>query len=111
MEEAMIAINAVSTRGDVGRSKACAYVLSLRKTMNPTLASAMKKPESRKYVFFARRMKYRAEQAAVSARKSGTLISILTPELFHSLFFISRLVFFLLQLVDQFDGILVLVEA
>jgi hypothetical protein len=86
MEEAMIATKAVSMRGDVGRSKACAYELSPRNRMNPTLASAMKKPESRKYVFFARRMKYSAEQAAVSARKSGTLIRILTPELLHSLF-------------------------
>jgi hypothetical protein len=57
MEEAMIPINAVSMRGDVGRSKACEYVLSLRNRTNPTFASAMKKPESRKYVFFARRMK------------------------------------------------------
>jgi hypothetical protein len=48
MEEAMIATNAVSMRGDVGRSKACAYELSPRNRMNPTLASAMKKPESRK---------------------------------------------------------------
>ena len=57
MEEAIIAINAVSMTGDVGKSNACAYVLSLRNRMNPTLARAMKKPESRKYVFFARRMK------------------------------------------------------
>lgn len=56
-----------------------AYVLSARNRMNPTLASAMKKPESRKYVFLARRIKYRAEHAAVSARKSRTLIRILTP--------------------------------
>ena len=47
--------------------------------MKPTFARAMKKPESRKYVFFARRMKYRAEPAAVSATKSRTLIRILTP--------------------------------
>src|SRR3989442_525960 len=32
----------------------------------------MKNPESRKYVFFARRMKYSAEHEAVSARKSRT---------------------------------------
>jgi hypothetical protein len=67
-------------------SKASAYVLSARNRMNPTLASAMKKPESKKYVFFARRMKYSAELAAASARKSRTLIRILTPGLSHSLF-------------------------
>jgi hypothetical protein len=50
--------------------------------MNPTLASAMKKPESRKYVFFARRMKYSAEHEAMSARKSRTLIRILTSGYF-----------------------------
>jgi hypothetical protein len=67
-------------------SIASAYVLSARNRMNPTLASAMKKPESKKYVFFARRMKYSAEHAAASARKSRTLIRILTPGLSHSLF-------------------------
>jgi hypothetical protein len=67
-------------------SKASAYVLSARNRMNPTLARPMKKPESKKYVFFARRMKYSAELAAVSARKSRTLIRILTPGLSHSLF-------------------------
>jgi hypothetical protein len=67
-------------------SRASAYVISARNRMNPTLASAMKKPESKKYVFFARRMKYSAEHAAVSARKSRTLIRILTPRLSHSLF-------------------------
>ncbi len=50
--------------------------------MKPTLASAMKKPESRKYVFFARRMKYSAEHEAASARKSRTLVRILTPGYF-----------------------------
>jgi hypothetical protein len=57
MEEAMIAINAVSVKGDTGTSKACADVPSARNSMNPTFANAMKKPESRKYVFLARRMK------------------------------------------------------
>lgn len=57
MERAMIAINAVSIGGETGLSNISAYVLSLRKRMNPTLANAMKKPESRKYVFFARRIK------------------------------------------------------
>ena len=80
MEEAMIAINAVPMGADTDVSKASAYVLSARNRINPTLASAMKKPESRKYVFFARRMKYSAELAAVSARKSRTLIRILTPD-------------------------------
>jgi hypothetical protein len=50
--------------------------------MKPTLARAMKKPESRKYVFFARRMKYSAEQEAVRARKSRTLIRILASGYF-----------------------------
>ena len=77
-----MAINAVSTMGDVGKSNVCAYVLSKRKTMNPTLASAMKKPESRKYVFLARRMKYNAEHEALRARKSRTLIRILTSDYF-----------------------------
>ncbi len=86
MEEAMIAINAVPMGAEIGVSNASAYVLSARNRMNPTLASAMKKPESKKYVFFARRMKYSAEHAAVSARKSRTLIRILTPGLSHSLF-------------------------
>jgi hypothetical protein len=48
MEEAMIDIKAVLTKGDVGMPEACAYVLSLRNRMNPTLARAMKNPESRK---------------------------------------------------------------
>lgn len=78
----MIAINAVSIVGDNGTSKVSAYALSVRNRMNPTLASAMKKPESRKYVFFARRMKYRAEHEAASARKSRTLIRMLTPGYF-----------------------------
>jgi hypothetical protein len=50
--------------------------------MNPMLARAMKKPESRKYVFFARRMKYSAAHEAVSARKSRTLIRMLTSDYF-----------------------------
>ena len=79
MEEAMTAISAVPTEADTEVSKASAYVLSARNRMNPTLARAMKKPESKKYVFFARRMKYSAEHAVVSARKSRTLIRILTP--------------------------------
>ncbi len=82
MEVAMIAISAVSMRGSTAASEACAYVLSARNRMNPTLARAMKKPESRKYVFFARRMKYSAEHEAVSARKSRTLIRILTSGYF-----------------------------
>jgi hypothetical protein len=86
MEEAMIAISAVPMGADTEVSRASAYVISARNRMNPTLASAMKKPESKKYVFFARRMKYSAEHAAVSARKSRTLIRILTPRLSHSLF-------------------------
>lgn len=57
MEEAMSPISAVSIKGEVGRSDACAYVFSARNIMKPTLARAMKNPESRKYVFFARRMK------------------------------------------------------
>ena len=48
MEVAMTAINPVSSGGDVGTSKTCAYVLSARKVTNPTLARAMKNPESRK---------------------------------------------------------------
>jgi hypothetical protein len=48
MEEAMIAISAVSKGGDTGASTVSAYVLSARNRMNPTLASAIKKPESRK---------------------------------------------------------------
>jgi hypothetical protein len=72
----MIAISAVLMGADTGPSKMSAYVLSARNSMNPVLASAMKKPESRKYVFFARRMKYSAEHEAVSARKSRTLIRI-----------------------------------
>lgn len=86
MEEAIIAINAVVMGADTGASTVSAYVLSARNRMNPTFASPMKKPESRKYVFFARRMKYSAEHEAVSATKSRTLIRILTPELLHSLF-------------------------
>ncbi len=62
--------------------------------MKPTLARAMKKPESRKYVFLARRMKYNAEQEAVSARKSRRLIRILTPGYFI-LSFHQRIVFLL----------------
>lgn len=57
MEEAMIAINPVPMVADTGVSKASEYVVSARNRMNPTLATAMKKPESRKYDFFARRMK------------------------------------------------------
>ncbi len=57
MEDAMIAIKAVSVKGDTGTSKAWADVPSARNSMNPTFANAMKKPESRKYVFFARRIK------------------------------------------------------
>lgn len=53
----MIPINAVATGAETEVSTISEYVLSARKRMNPTLASAMKKPESRKYVFFARRMK------------------------------------------------------
>jgi len=82
MEVAMTAINAVSSGGDVGTSKECAYVLSARKMMNPALARAIKNPESRKYVFFARSMKYSAEHEAVSARMSRTLIRILTSGYF-----------------------------
>ncbi len=78
MEVAMTAISAVSSGGDVGTSKTCAYVLSARNVTNPTLARAMKNPESRKYVFFARSMKYSAEDEAASARTSKTLIRILT---------------------------------
>jgi len=44
----MIDIKTVSMMGHVGTPKACAYVLSLRNRMNPTLARAMKNPESRK---------------------------------------------------------------
>src|SRR6266566_5927589 len=82
MEVAMTAISAVSSGGDVGTSTTCAYVLSARKVTNPTLARAMKNPESRKYVFFARSMKYSAEDEAVSARTSKTLIRILTSGYF-----------------------------
>jgi len=70
MEEAMIAISAVPTGQTLRCQGRPAYVLSARNRMNPTLATAMKKPESKKYVFFARRMKYSAEHAVVSARKS-----------------------------------------
>ena len=48
MERAIIAIKAVSIVGDTGASMVSAYALSVRNAMNPTLASAMKKPESRK---------------------------------------------------------------
>ena len=48
MEEAMIAISAVPMGAEAGVSKASAYVLSARNRMNPTLATAMKKPESKK---------------------------------------------------------------
>ena len=82
MEVAMIAISAVSMRGSTAASEACAYVLSARKMMNPALARAIKNPESRKYVFFARSMKYSAEHEAVSARTSRTLIRILTSGYF-----------------------------
>jgi len=82
MEVAMIATNAASMGGDTGTSKACAYTLSARNRINPTFAKAMKNPESRKYVFFARRMKYSAEHEAMSARKSRTLIRMLTSGYF-----------------------------
>ncbi len=82
MEVAMTAISAASSGGDVGTSRACAYVVSARNMMNATLASAIKNPESRKYVFFARSMKYSAEHEAVSARTSRTLIRILTSGYF-----------------------------
>lgn len=70
----MIAINTMSIWGQVGWVRACAMVLSVRNRINPTFARAIKKPESRKYVFFARRMKYSPEQEAVSARMSRMLI-------------------------------------
>jgi hypothetical protein len=70
----MIAISAVPMGADTGLSEMSANVLWARNSMNPVLARAMKKPESRKYVLFARRMKYSAEHEAVSARKSRTLI-------------------------------------
>ena len=82
----MIAINAVKMGADTGVLTMSAYVLSARYRMKPMFASAMKKPESRKYVFFARRMKYSAEHEAASARKSRRLIRMLTSGLFHSLF-------------------------
>ena len=82
MEVAMMATNAASMGGDTGTSKACAYALSARNRINPTFAKAMKNPESRKYVFFARRMKYSAEHEAMSARKSRTLIRMLTSDYF-----------------------------
>ena len=44
----MIAINPVAMGAETGVSRASEYVLSARNRMNPTLASAMKKPESRK---------------------------------------------------------------
>jgi hypothetical protein len=82
----MIAIKAVMIGADTGALTVSSYVLSARNRMNPIFARAMKKPESRKYVFLARRMKYSAEHEAVSARKSRRLIRILTPGLLHSLF-------------------------
>lgn len=48
MEEAMIATNAVATGAETEVSTMFENVLSARSRMNPTLASAMKKPESRK---------------------------------------------------------------
>ena len=42
MEVAMTAVSAASSGGDVGTSRACAYVVSARNMMNATLASAIK---------------------------------------------------------------------
>ena len=48
MEEAMIAIKTVTMGAETEVSTMFEYVLSARSRMNPTLASAMKNPESRK---------------------------------------------------------------
>ena len=44
----MMAINAVASEAETEVSTVSEYVISARSRMNPTLASAMKKPESRK---------------------------------------------------------------
>lgn len=57
MEVAITEIKDVVIIGEAGEFVRSAIVVSKRNIMNPTFARPIKKPESRKYDFFARRMK------------------------------------------------------
>ena len=57
METPITEMSSVSTRAETGMPKMSEKVAFARYAMNPIVATPMKKPESKKYVFFARMIK------------------------------------------------------